>query len=205
VLQQRGELRRVPDAHLELVVALVVGVVEQFRGTHRLDLAAQSQQRQREQVVGEAGVDTGGEAGRPARRAGLGDRIAPHPGDLVRVRPHPRRHRRRADVDAGPQEGADDADVVIGQPRGRTVVNDRVGPQRDQLVHRIRGVHAGLLPAAQIAGVGPDLVRVADADPGQFEARVTNDLGQHHRPDDTGAPQNDPFPAGCWHDSSLTV
>ena len=65
--------RRLADAHLEFVVALVVGVVQQFGCAHLADLRAQAHQRHREQVVGEAGVDAGGEAGRLAQFARLGD------------------------------------------------------------------------------------------------------------------------------------
>ena len=76
-LEQRSERRRAADAHLVLVVALVVGVVEQLRRAHRPHLAAQPHQGHREQVVGEPGVDAGGEARRAALLARRGDRVDP--------------------------------------------------------------------------------------------------------------------------------
>ena len=76
-LQQGSELRRAADAHLVLVVALVVGVVEQLRRAHRAGPAAQPHQRHREEVVGEARVDAGREAGRATLVAGRRDRVDP--------------------------------------------------------------------------------------------------------------------------------
>ena len=67
MLEQRHELGRAADAHLVLVVALVVDVVEDLEGPDLADLAAQPHQGHGEQVVGEAGVDAGGEARRRRR------------------------------------------------------------------------------------------------------------------------------------------
>ena len=182
-LQQGGERRRAADAHLVLVVALVVGVVEQLRRAHRPDLAAQPHQGHREQVVGEPGVDAGGEARRAARSARCGDRVDPRGRRLRHRRPHPRRHRGGADVDAGAQERRHHPDVLVGVLRGRAVVDERVRPQCDQLVDRVGGAHAGRLgQAADVPSVATDLVGVGDADADQLERRVLHDLGDHQLP-----------------------
>ena len=69
MLEQRHVLGRAADAHLVLVVALVVDVVEDLEGPHLADLAAQAHQGHREEVVGEPGIDARGEA-RCSRRPG---------------------------------------------------------------------------------------------------------------------------------------
>src|SRR6476659_9817180 len=78
---------------LAFVIAGVVGVVEQLRSPHGANLRAQAHQRHREKVVGKAGIDACGEAGRFAKFTRFGDGRNPvrwvqmHPGQ------HPRRHR----------------------------------------------------------------------------------------------------------------
>ena len=67
------------------------------------------------------------------------------------VRPHPRGHGRRAHVDAGPEEGADVADVVVGVGRGRPEVHQGVGREGDQGVDVVGGGDADRLDPADLA------------------------------------------------------
>ena len=183
---------RLADAHLEFVVALVVGVVQQLGCPHLAHLRAQAHQRHREQVVGEAGVDAGGEARRLAQLARLGDGLDPVRRVEMHGGPHPRRHGGGAHVDAGAQEAGDQRDVVVGVRRGRAVVHQGVGLERDQRVDVVgRGDTERFGQSADLADVAADLVGIADADADQFEHRMFDDFGDDHLADETRSPDHD--------------
>ena len=61
-----------------------------------------------------------------------------------------------------------------------------------------------VVSAHDFSGVPADLVGVRDADADELEERVVDELGDHHRADDAGAPQDDPlagYPHGRAHRS----
>ena len=51
--------------------------------------------------------------------------------------------------------------------------------------------------AAQLTGVRPHLVGVAHAHADQLEGGMADDLGDHHLPDEAGAPDDDPLGFGA--------
>src|SRR5437763_174017 len=139
LLEHRPVIRGAPDAHLVLVVTLVVGVVEDLESAHHAYLATKSHERHGKEVVGEAGIDPRREARRATRLAGLGDGSDPVRRVDCHRGPDPRRHRRGAHVDAGTKEGADVPDVVDRVRRRRSVVDQGVGLQVDEGVDVVRG------------------------------------------------------------------
>ena len=181
VLQHRPSSRAACRCPSRARSRRVVRVVQQFGCPHLADLRAQAHQRHREQVVGEAGVDAGGEARRLAQLAGLGDGFDPVRRVEVHRRPHPRRHGRRADVDPRAQEPGDQGDVVVGVRGGGPVVHQRVGFERDERVDVVGGRHAqASAEAADLTDVAAHLVGIAHPDPDQLEQRVLDDLGDDH-------------------------
>ena len=94
----------------------------------------------------------------------------------------------------GPQEPGDQRDVVVGVRRGRAVVHQRVGLQRDQRVDVVGGGDADRFgQPADLADVAADLLRVADPDTDQLEQRMFDDFGDHHLADEAGTPDHNPF------------
>jgi len=198
VLEEWGELGWAPDSHLVFVGTRVIEVVEDLEGLDLLHFGAESHEGHREEVVGEARVDAGGEAGRATLLARLCDGFDPRWWVLPHVRPHPGRHRRRAHVGSGAQEGADVADVGVGLPRRGPVVDQGVGAQGDECIEVVRGREAYRCDSADLPDVPPDLVLVVDTYPNQLEVRVTQDLGDHHLPYEPCSPDDDPLELCHW-------
>ncbi len=110
-------------------------------------------------------------------------------------RPHPRRHRRRADVDAGREEVLHQPDVVARVGGRRTVVHERIGRERDQRARRRRSPRprSGSMP--QIAPTSlPTLSGLLTPTPTSSNCGMAHDLGDHELADEAGAPDDDPLP-----------
>ena len=103
----------------------VAATVDEFGRAHALDLAAQSQQRHREQVVREARVDAVAEEAGAARLAGLRDPLPQRSGNQRGVMEDP--HARVDDILAGAQRRLDVRHVGVGLHHVGSEVGDRVG------------------------------------------------------------------------------
>ena len=123
-------------------------------------------------------------------------------GFWLHVGPDPRRHRRRADVDAGPQEGAHVGDVGVGLARRRAVVHQRIGSQRGERTEVVGGTEPEGADPADLPHVAADLVLVVHADPDELEVRVADDLGDDHLADEPGTPDDDLLLALSWATAS---
>ena len=139
-----------------------------------------------QQVVGPARVDPGGEARRPAGRAGILERRPHHRVDVGRV--DERHHRRRHHVDPRCQDAGHVVDGLGGaEVRGRRVA-DAVGAEREQFVHVVRRGDAERLDADQLTDVATDLVGAVDPQPHQLQIGMACDQSCGVVPDVAGTP-----------------
>ena len=118
------------------------------------------------------------------------DRVDPSRRVVVRSWPYPRCHRSRDHVDSCAEEGPDHPDVVVGVSGRRPVVGKRIGRERHELVDVARGDHADRADPAQLSRVAAGLLRLVHADPHELEIRMTDDLGDHHLPDEPCPPHD---------------
>ncbi len=188
---QRELVERLPEAHdVEQHVGLEIRrVVEDLHHPHRVDTLARAEERERDEIVGEAGVD----ARREARditglaRALEQLRVPPRRGRWV----HERDHGRRDDVRARLEDAGHVGDRVVGaQVTGRRV-RDAVGSEGEHLVGVRRRRDADRRETRELPGVLAGLVRAVDEDAGELEVGMLDDAVERQPADVPRAPLHD--------------
>ena len=166
----------------------VAATVDEFGRAHALDLAAQSQQRHREQVVREARVDAVAEEAGAARLAGLRDPLPQRSGNQRGVMEDA--HARVDDILPGAQRRLDVRHVGFGLHHVGSEVGDRVGLSRQHAVRIARGDDARARPTHDLAHVAAVLRRIVDHDTRDFERRMAEQALQHRLPDEARSPDD---------------
>ena len=189
--QQRCVIERLREPHrAEQHLGLVVRVVvEDLEHAHGVDALTRARQRDRQQVVGEAGVD----AGEEARRAALLARgVEPVDHRLVGgLRVQQLHHRARHHVGPGREDARDVVDRLPRPQVGSCGVTDTIGTQRKERIHVVRRAHPGGDQAAQFAGISAGLVGAVHPESDELEVGVADDAAKGVDADVAGAPLDD--------------
>ena len=187
ILEDRLLVDRIAEPH-GLVGARVAGVVENLLDPHPVDAPAQAHQRHREEVVGEAGIDPGGEAAGTSLTA-----------RLIERRDHLRRA--RLGIDQGRHRGVHD---VLARGERTAQVLDVLGRILSRGAEvgdcvRVRGesgldvggrAQADRLLLDELAHVDVVLLRAVGDHADQLVARVVQQLPDHHLPDEARSPED---------------
>ncbi len=171
-----------------LVVRRVVG---EFADADVVDALAERRQNQRQNIVGEPGIDPVDVQARTAVASGLDDVVDHRVGKrLPWVKQNHRA--RRHDVDALTQEPRQVRDGLDHTVVGHGGVQDAVGFESHQFVPIGGGRDAELATeTSKFAGVLAGLVSRRRPDADQFEIRMSVDTGDGVPPDGSGGPNDD--------------
>ena len=187
--QHRYVVHRHAEAHdVEHDHALVVGVVVEHLGAADLvDALTDAGQRQRQPVVGEAGID----AVDVQRRTACLARLLHTLGHVLgRTRGELQEHRSaRDDVDASGEQLLEVGDRLHETVVGHRAVDDAVGLEREDLVDVVGGEDAEVLAeSGELTRVLADLVRVGHPEADELEIGSGVDAGEGVATDIAGAP-----------------
>jgi hypothetical protein len=165
---QRELVERLPESHdVEEHVRLEIRrVVEDLHDPHGVDTLASAQERERDEVVGEARIDAGGETRGAARFARGLEWLGVAPWRRRRV--HERDDRCGDDVGARFEDAGHVAHSVVGTQIAGRGVRHAVRAEPDDLVGVGGGGHSDRPDPGELAGVAPGLVGTVHQDPGQL-------------------------------------